>query len=218
VSGEENRAYVSVLSPEGRPLGELERIERGDLHGFLVARDLRLALYARGDGRVEPGADARELVFSPAEGGEHALITVFRVAGGPVRTASTPIVIQGNLPEVLGPGLAGLSRVSGPIEARQRLDSLPPSPIAGRAVSLRLSDLDPQTGAQRGPVRPPFLALYNERLGRGEVVLWPETGDASWTPARAGSFVALVPPDQGANALVFRLDVAPAPAGPGAAR
>lgn len=207
---EKNIVYVSVLDPDGHPVGQFERIERGEVHGFLVARDLRQALYASAAGPVKEGADARALTFQPREGGDHALITVFQPKGGSAHVVTTPVAIKGALPEVVGPGVDSLSGRAKADHDRIQLTTTPTQIVAGQAVQLLAQDMDDH-GATRGEVKLPYVVILNDQMGFGDVVEWDAAGKASWLPPRAGTYLVLAPPTRGEKALAFKLTVAPAP-------
>ncbi len=211
VALEKNQVYASVLAPDGHPIGQLDRLERGDMHGFLLARDLRQALYARADGPVKSGADARQLNFEPREGGEHALITVFRIPGQRARAVSAPVAIKGALPEVVGPGLGSLGNRAKAGHDLLQINTDPVEPVFGKPVLITAQDFD-EKGAMRGEVVLPFVVIFNDQMGWGEVVEWQAGGKGVWTPPQAGDFLVLAPPTQGSQALTFRLHVAPAKA------
>lgn len=208
---EKNVIYVSVLDPDGHPLGQFERVERGEMHGFLVARDMRQALYASAVGPVKEGADARSLTFEPREGGDHALVTVFQPKGGSVHVVTTPVAIKGALPEVVGPGVESLSgRAKTAQEDRIQLTTTPTQIVAGQAVQLLAQDLDDK-GNTRGEIKLPYVVILNDQMGFGDVVEWDSAGKASWLPPRAGTYLVLAPPTRGEQALSFKLVVTAPP-------
>lgn len=204
---EANRIYVTVLDPEGHPVGQLDKIERGEMHGFLVARDLRQVLYANAAGPLKEGADARSLMFNPREGGDHAFLAVFRPHGGKVHVISAPVAIHGALPEVMGPGLDSLTMRAKVGGDHIQLSTTPAQVVAGQPVQLSAQDFDPK-GAARGEVKLPFVVIVNDQMGWGDVVEWDEQGRASWTPPNAGNWLVLAPPTQGDKGLAFLLRVA----------
>ena len=180
-----------------------------DVHAFLVARDMRQAIYAKGDGRVAEGADARKVTFLPREGGDHAMIVVLSPAGsGALHTISTPVVIKGALPEVMGPGVSGLTNRSrnkgGDVELRSDK-----ALVANQPVTLSAVDVD-NTGKKKGAHKLPFAVIYNDQMGFGEVLSWDDAGTSSWRPAEAGTYLVLAPPEEGETALTFKLVVAAA--------
>lgn len=216
---EANTFYVTALAPDNRPLGGLDKFAGADVHAFLVARDMRQALYAKADAPVAEGADARGVVFTPREGGEHALMIVVAPTGmGEVHTISTPVVIKGALPELMGPGVAKLTSRSRTKGGDVELRSDKP-PVAGEAVTLSAVDLD-NTGKDKGAVKLPFAVIYNEEMGFGDVLVFDDKGQTSWRPPEAGRYLVLAPPEEGVGALTFKLEVtAPikgAPAAPSA--
>ncbi len=209
---EQNTVYVTALSPEDRPIGDLDKVAGVDVHGFLVDRDMRQAYYAKGDGPVAEGADARQLKFMPREGGDHAMMVVVSPAGsGEVHTISTPVVIKGALPEVMGPGVSGMSARSrtkgGDVELRSEAPL-----VVGQPAKLSTVDVD-NTGKIKGSHKLPFAVIYNDQMGYGEVLNWDDAGATSWRPTEAGTFLVLAPPEEGDTALAFKLVVAaPKPA------
>jgi hypothetical protein len=204
--------YISVLDPASRPVGQLAKVADAELHAFLVARDLRQALYANASGPAKPGADARAVRFSPREGGDHALLSVFQPAGGRLRVVASPVAISGALPQVAGPGVAGLSERATVGKKSFQLETLPAAPQAGRALRLTLRQLDAR-GQPAVPAKWPFLVLLNDELGWGDVVTCDDQGAASWLPPAAGTYLVLAPPTSGEQPLLWKLAVvAPAPA------
>lgn len=207
---EKNTIYVTALTPEDRPLGQLDKFAEADVHGFLVARDLRQALYSNASGAVAEGADARALEFTPREGGDHAMMVVMKPSGGgQVLTISTPVVIKGALPEVMGPGVKGLTNRS-----RNKGGDVQLSPaslaIAGQPVVISANDVD-NTGAVKGVHKLPFAVVYNDQMGFGDVLQWDDKGQTTWRPEAAGTYLILAPPEEGTTALTFKLEVAPPP-------
>ncbi len=209
---DDTRIYLTALDPQGHPIGNLEKIERAELHVFFVAKDLRHAVYGIGNGPVREGADARSVVVRPPEGGDHAMVAVFRPAGGVPHVVSAPVTVKGVLPEVMGPGVAKLTLTAKSEAETVVLSSAPQTPLAGQPVHLTAQDLDAKGGA-RGEVRLPFVVILNDELGWGDVVEWDSTGKATWTPRCPGDFLVLAPPTRGAKALAFKLHV-DAPAQP----
>ena len=208
---EQNTVYVTALSPDDRPVGDLDKFAGVDVHGFLVARDMRQAYYAKGDGPVAEGADARALKFLPREGGDHAMMVVVSPAGtGQVQTISTPVVIKGALPEVMGPGVSGLTARSRTKGGDVELRSDAPL-VVGQMAKLSTVDVD-NTGQSKGAHKLPFALLYNDQMGYGEVLTWDDAGTTTWRPTEAGTFLVLAPPEEGETALTFKLVVtAPEP-------
>lgn len=209
---EDTKVYVTVLNSDSRPVGQFDKLERAELHLFLVARDLRYAVYAHGSGPVREGADARSAVVRSPEGGDHALVAVFKPAGQVARVVSAPLSIKGVLPEVMGPGLGSLSN-RGKSEAESLvLTSVPGQLVVGQPVQLFTHDL--KGDAPAGEVRLPYAVILNDQLGWGDVVEWDSAGKATWVPRKAGDFLVLAPPTRGVKALAFRLHVDAAPAKP----
>ena len=207
---ETNTVYVTALTPDDRPVGKLDKFAGADVHGFLVARDLRQALYANASGAVAEGADARGLEFTPREGGDHAMMVVLAPSGGSdVHTISTPIVIKGALPEVMGPGVSGLSARSRTKGGDVELRSDSPA-VAGQPVQLTTVDVD-NAGAAKGVHQLPFAVIYNDQMGFGDVLQWDDKGQTTWRPTEPGTYLLLAPPEEGNVALTFKLDVAPPP-------
>jgi hypothetical protein len=203
---EPNQVYVTVLDPEGRPIGQLDKLERGEMHGFLVARDLRQVLYANATGPLKEGADARALSFNPREGGDHAFLAVFQPHGGTPRVISAPVSIHGALPEVMGPGLESLSMRAKVGQDHIQLSTTPAQPIAGQPVHLSAQDFDTK-GQARGEVKLPFVVIVNDQMGWGSVVEWDDHGQAVWTPPNAGTWLVLAPPTHGEQGLAFKIAV-----------
>lgn len=166
---DDTRVYVTALDPEGHPIGNLEKLERAELHLFMVAKDLRHAVYGSGSGPVREGADARSVVVRAPEGGDHAMVAVFKPAGGVPHVVSAPVTIKGVLPEVMGPGVAKLTQTAKSEAETVVLSSAPQTPLAGQPVHLTAQDLDAK-GGTRGEVRLPFVVILNDELGWGDVV------------------------------------------------
>ena len=203
------RVFVTVLDDQQRPVGKFDRFERGEMHGFLVARDLRHALYSFAEGAVAEYADARRLQFRPPEGGDHALLTVFKPAGGTAKMVSTPLSVQGALPEVMGPGVEGMTSRARSGTEELLLSTEPAAAAAGQPVTLVVHDLD-TSGQRRGVVMLPFALIANAEMGWGSVIEWTAGGRATWTPKWPGTYLVLAPPTRGDHALAFRLVVHPA--------
>jgi hypothetical protein len=221
---EAGRVFVTALDSGNHPLGKLDVFGGAELHGFLLARDLRQAYYADGSGAVAPGADARALDFVPREGGEHALVLVFRPVGEAPQAVATPVVIKGNLPKVAGPGTRGvplrLRRPSGDLE----LVVTPPQPVAGAEVRLSGRRYD-AAGADKGGFGLPWAVRCTPGFGRCEVIEGDREGVIAFRPDAAGDSILLMPDHVGRaadappiragearNATVFGLTVLPAPA------
>lgn len=203
---DKNIAYISVLAVDGTPVGRFDKLERGDMHAFLVARDLRHALYASAMGPLREGADARAVTFQPMAGGDHALIAVFQPVGSTPRVVTTPLSIKGALPEVMGPGVDSLGVRAKSAADHVQLSTEPAQPVVGQPVQIAAHDLD-KAGAARGEVKLPFVVILNDQMGYGDVVPWDEAGKATWTPRSAGTWLVLAPPTQGTQALAFKLTV-----------
>ncbi|MBM4344862.1 MAG: hypothetical protein FJ100_15960 [Deltaproteobacteria bacterium] len=203
---DDTRIYLTALDPEGHPIGNLEKLERAELHVFLVAKDMRHAVYGSGSGAVREGADARSVVVRAPEGGDHAMVAVFKPAGGVPHVVSAPVTIKGVLPEVMGPGVAKLTATARSEAETVVLSSAPQTPVAGQPVHLTAQDLDAK-GGTRGEVRLPFVVVLNDQMGWGDVVEWDATGKATWTPRCPGDFLVLAPPTRGSKALAFKLHV-----------
>ncbi len=206
-----NKIYVTVLDPEGRPVGQFDKLERGDMHGFLVARDLRQAFYAAATGPVKEGADARALTFSPREGGDHAFIAVFQPHGGKPHVVSAPLSIHGALPEVMGPGVESLSTRAKAGQDHVQITTSPAQPVTGQPVRFSAQDFDAK-GQARGEVKLPFLVAINDQMGWGDVIEWDAHGQATWMPTIPGVYILLAPPTRGDKALVFKVTVLAPPA------
>lgn len=212
-AGQPVRIFVTAIDAQSHPVGALERLERGEQHLFVVAKDLRHAVYGVGNGAVREGADARAVTVTLPEGGDHAIVSVFRAAGQPPRVVTAPVTVQGKLPQMMGPGLGSLGREAQSQAERLALSTLPPQPVAGTPLRLFLHDLGAD-GKPRGEVQPPFVTLLNDQMGWGDVVQWGEGGQASWTPPQAGDYLVLAPPTRGSQALAFRLHVDAPPTTP----
>ena len=207
---EDTRIYVTVLNADSRPVGQFDKLERAELHVFLVPRDLRYTVYSSGSGPVREGADARSVTLRSPEGGDHAMVAVFRPAGQRPKVVSAPLSIKGVLPEVMGPGLGSLSN-RGKSEAETLvLTTMPGQLIVGQPAQLFAHDLKGDQAA--GEVKLPFVVILNDQMGWGDVVEWNESGKATWIPRKAGDYLVLAPPTRGVRALAFRLHVDAAPA------
>lgn len=208
---DDTRIYLTALDAGGHPIGNLEKLERAEMHVFFVARDLRHALYAAGSGPVREGADARSVVVRPPEGGDHAMVAVFKPAGGAPHVVSAPVTVKGVLPEIMGPGVAKLTLRAKSEAETVLLATEPASPIAGQRVTLTAQDLG--AGDQpKGEIRLPFAVILNDQLGWGDVVEWDASGKATWTPRQPGEFLVLSPPTRGDRALAFHVHVEAPPA------
>ena len=209
---EDTKVYVTVLNSDSRPVGQFDKLERAELHVFLVARDLRYAVFSHGSGAVREGADARSAVLRSPEGGDHALVAVFKPTGQPARVVSAPLSIKGVLPEVMGPGLGSLSN-RGKSEAETLvLTTVPGQLVVGQPAQLFTHDLKGDTPTSE--VKLPYAVILNDQLGWGDVVEWDANGKATWVPRKAGDFLVLAPPTRGVKALAFRVHVDAPPAKP----
>jgi len=208
---ETTTSYVTVLAPGNAPIGAFDTFSGAEMHAFLLARDLRHAHYTKTSGAVAEGADARKVSFAPREGGDHALIVVFKPIGKATQAVATPVVFKGALPKIAGPGVAGLgprSRVSG---GDVRLIRTPKQAVVGQPLTLSAERLD-NTGAVKATERLKFLAIFNDEMGGGEVVIFSAAGTATWTPSAAGTWLAVAPPREGSTPLTFKIVVAEAEA------
>ncbi|MBI5610091.1 MAG: hypothetical protein HY902_14545 [Deltaproteobacteria bacterium] len=203
---EDTKVYVTVLDDKSRPVGRLAKLERAELHLFVVARDLRHARYAFGNGPVKEGADARAATIHMPGGGDHAMIAVFKPEGGAARVVSAPVTVKGVLPEVMGPGLGSLGPRAKSEAEHVALLSTPSQIIAGKPVVLAAQDLDAQD-KPKGDLNLPFVVIVNDQMGWGDVVEWDAQGKGTWTPRQPGDYLVLAPPTRGTTALTFRLHV-----------
>ncbi len=209
--------YLTVLDDGAHPIGALTPFADAEIHAFLVARDVRQAYYARGSGPIAVGADARSVTFAPREGGEHALVAIFQPKDGQVQAVTTPVVIRGNLPQVAGPGAAGLPRRLKRSDGDISLDVSPVQPLAEAEVVLKASTYKPG-GEATGAMALPWAAICTESFASCEIVQGDPAGVLRWRPARPGNRLVLLPDAKGKTALVFGLAVMPAaPPEPGAA-
>jgi hypothetical protein len=202
------RVYVTALDPGQHPVGRFDKFERGDLHAFLVAKDLRHALYSFALGPIQQGADARKIEFKPPEGGDHAMIAVFKPTGDRPRMISTPVAVKGVLPEVLGPGVESLGSRAKTATEDVLLTTEPATVEAGKPCKLIAHDLDP-SGQQRGLVALPFALVANEEMGWGDVVEWGAETYGTWTPKWPGTYLVLAPPTREERALTWKIVVHP---------
>ncbi len=184
--------FVTVLAPNDRPVGELADVDGAQMHGFLLALDMRQLLYAKAPGPIAAGADARELTFRPREGGDHALITAFTTADGNKRTVSSPVVIRGALPAVMGAGVEGLTDVAK--IAGGHLKMSPATANVGQSICLSFAAMDDagRPLANRSTEHAPVLA-YDTALGTGRWLSAKKKTEpsCSWTPSQPGTFVVL---------------------------
>ena len=201
---DDTKIYLTVLDAGGHPIGQLDKLERAEMHVFLVPRDLRYALYAHGSGPVKEGADARMVQLRSPEGGDHALIAVFKAKDSHARVVSAPVTIKGVLPEVMGPGLGSLGPRAKSEADHVVLTTAPATITVGQPVTLAAQDLGP-AGQARGELRLPFVVVLNDQFGWGDVVEWNAEGKAVWTARKPGDYLVLAPPTRGSKALAFRL-------------
>jgi hypothetical protein len=190
--------YITVIGPDSAPIGAFDAYQGAEMHGFLLARDMRHAHYTSTTGAVAEGADARKVTFAPREGGDHALIVVFKPVGKPPQAVSTPVVFRGALPQIAGRGVAGLglqSRVEG---GDVRLTLSPSAPRVGQTITFTAH------------VRLKFLAFFNEEMGGGEVATFSPAGTSQWTPKEAGTWLAIAAPTAGKTPLTYKIVVAEA--------
>lgn len=190
---EETTVMVTAMAPNQAPIGELAVYGGAEMHGFLIARDLRHARYWPGTGRVAPNADARALRFMAPEGGSHGLITVFQRPGQPPQAVSAPVTFRGALPKIAGRGVAGLnlrSRIKG---GDAVLNVSRQQPKVGEELVLTLSRVD-NSGNNAGQLRPAFLAIFNDQIGGGEVLQFSDAGTARWRPTTPGVWLVIAPP------------------------
>lgn len=218
IAMEANRFFVTVLDPQTRPVSSLRTVANQQLRAFLVARDLRQLLYAEAPAAIADGADARRLDFRPLEGGDHALIAAFETDDGKRHTISSPVVIKGALPEVMGPEVAGLTTVARLPTGTVTLDHA--DAIAEKPVKLSFSrrDLAGQpilsTASRFDPV-----IVYTSQMGSGSWLADSGDGTWTWTPPAAGNYLVLAAlrttdPKTGTPApprpVAFKLVVSPA--------
>lgn len=201
---EDSKIFITVLDDKSRPVGQLEKLERAELHIFMVAKDLRHAVYAFGNGPVREGADARSVTVHMPEGGDHAMVAVFKPVGAPPHAVSAPVTVKGVLPEVMGPGLGSLSGHAKSEAEHVAVVSTPSQLVAGQRAVLAAQDLDP-TGKPKGDLHLPFVVILNDQMGWADVVEFDAAGTGVWTPRQSGDFLVLAPPTRGSKALAFRL-------------
>jgi hypothetical protein len=214
-AGKANFIYATALDPALHPVGQLGKSGDAEMWGFLVARDLRHALVAHADGPVREGADARALEFEPPAGGDHALLAVFRTVSGDWHAVVSPVSVSGKLPEVLGPGLGGLTTFGlSPKGKRYEMRTLVPgtgkvtAAMAGAPLNLefRAAELDDRGAGAALPS--PFVVLVDPEMGNAIVLA---TGDAEasfhWQQAQPGDWLVLVPYGQEPRPMMFRLTV-----------
>ena len=174
------QVVVTALDPQGRTLGQLAPVADQQMHGFLVAKDLRHVRYAAADRPVRENADARALPFAPPGGGDHALIALFQPVGGQLHAVTAPVTVAGNLPTVAGPGVSGLLRL--PPSGPHALTLLPPTPHAGDDVDLRLT----------GPALP-FIVAVDAAMAHATALLPTPQGTFHWVAPQPGLWLLLVP-------------------------
>jgi hypothetical protein len=225
---ERNGIYLTVLDSGDHPIGDLDVVDDGEVHGFLVARDMRQAYYARTSGSVAPGADARALSFEPREGGDHALVAVFKPRDAGPQAVPTPVVIRGNLPQIAGPGAAGLMRKVRRSTGEVELSVDPLQPTAGAALSMRLVARD-LAGKDKGAIGLRWAVICSAGIGTCEVLQADAEGVLRWTPSQVGSYVVLLPathafreeaakdPALAREAMTFGVGVLPKATGEGGA-
>ena len=210
-AGVSTAIYTTALDPEGHPIGALDRIGAAEMLGFLVARDMRHALAAHAVAPVREGADARALAFAPPAGGDHALVAVFRPQGGALHAVISPVSVAGNLPQLMGPGLNGLSLRSETSQEHVELILLPADRTPTAPLNLQLQDIDNQ-GHRKGPVSVPIAVLVDPQMGRALVL--EATGEPPllhWETPQAGEWLVLIAPKKGEQALAFHLTIPAAP-------
>lgn len=202
-----NAIYTTALDPAGHPLGALDRVGAAEMVGFLLARDLRHALVASADAPVRDGADARALTFAPPGGGDHALVVVFRPPGDAMHAVISPVSVSGNLPQLMGPGLAGLSLRAEASRERLQMVLLPADRTPAAPLDLQFVDIDHE-GHLRGQVAVPFAVLVDPPMGRA-VVLEPASDSSllRWKSPEPGEWLVLVAPKKGERALAFHLTI-----------
>ncbi len=203
-SGVKTDIYTTALDPAGHPIGQLQALDGAEMTGFLVARDLRHALYARAEAPVREGADARALAFVPPAGGDHALVALFAPQGDGVHAVTSPVSVAGNLPQLMGPGLAGQT-------ANDHLDDGAAvqlkTQVANGALQLTFAVPSAGTG-RRGALEPPFVVLLDPPMGQALVLERQENAEVvTWPKPRPGDWLVLVPQQRRARALMFKLTV-----------
>ena len=203
--------FVTALDARGRPVGALGDVGGAQLHGFLLARDLRHALAATATAPVREGADARGLRFTPPAGGDHALVAVFAPPGADVHAVIAPVSVSGNLPQLQGPGLGGLGMQSHTATEHVALTVLPADRTPTAPLELALHDLG-KDGRVKGPLAVPFAVLVDPAMGRAIVLLSDKaTGRLPWSQVEPGDWLVLAPPPRGDRALAFHLTLGPGP-------
>jgi hypothetical protein len=224
VAMEGTHFFVTVLDPQARTMGALREVGGRQLRGYLVARDMRQVLYAEAVDRISPGADARDLRFRPREGGDHALITAFSTMTGGRKSISSPIVIKGGLPEIMGPGVVGLGAVAKFPSGEATM--LPSTAQVGAQAALSFSAMDLSGTPLPPDAKFDSVVVYDDAMGRGSWLPQTAEGAFNWTPQAVGPHLVLAvlrrvdpatdklrPP----RAVAFKIDVtAPeqAPAAP----
>ena len=191
VAMESTSFYITVLDAKSRPVNQLADVEGQQLRAYLVARDMRQAFYAETAQAISDSADARSVVFKPREGGDHALIAAFAGTDGKRRTVSSPIVIKGALPQVMGPGVEGLSNIA----------KIPSGTVALQAGDVAVGKPTKLTFVRRDLAGQPSMdtdtridsaLVYEDEMGAGQWL--PRAGNTafSWTPDKPGTFLLLV--------------------------
>ena len=211
LAGTTTAIYTTALDPESRPLGALTPIAGAEMSGFLVARDLRHVLAASATAPVREGADARALPFAPPGGGDHALVVVFKPQGGALHAVVSPVSVAGNLPQLMGPGLNGLSMRAQTATEHVELALLPADRTPTAPLDLQIHDVD-AAGKRRGAVQVPLAVLVNAPMGRA--IALEATGEPAvlhWQQPEPGEWLVLIAPKQGDRALAFHLTIPAAP-------
>ncbi len=187
------QVYLSAMDHDGHPQGQLEDLNGAQVYAFLAARDLRQVYFSLAKQSVRQGADARALKFNPREGGDHALIAAFSIAGA-THVVSTPIAIKGALPQVMGPGIEALSNESRQKNKTLRLISLPEAVVKNQPVQLSIHEFDKEN-VDKGEITMPLLLIVDQEMGEGDVVRWDAAGKAIWLPKKRGTFLVLGVPE-----------------------
>lgn len=207
-AGQKNFIYTTALDPAAHPIGQLGQLGAAEMWGFLVARDLRHALVARADAAVREGADARALAFNPPEGGDHALVVVFRTVAGDLHAVIAPVSVAGNLPQLQGPGFTRLSQTDNLDDGSQwKLVTEPSTPVVGVPLELKILGPDRRAG-KPGAFIEPLVVLVDPpmgqafALGRGEGKL-----AVRWEEPQPGDWLVLVPAPDASRALMFKLTI-----------
>lgn len=198
---EATQFFVTALDPTNRPLGQLADVNGRQLSGFLVARDLRQLLYSEASAAIADGADARRLVFAPREGGDHALIAAFATDRTSLRVVTSPVVVKGALPQLKGPGVAGLSDVAKFPNGSVALTASHTTVGAPMVLTLQVRNL---SGAaipvERNRLTPVLVA--DDAMGQGWWLAHSTKSPHSWT------FSADAPGDYLVLAVLRQVDAA----------